>query len=126
MMRTLVAALVTLGDPGTLTGGYLYHRRLADLAPRHAARLDFVSVPGRAFPLAIVDAPGVMRALARGGAEVIVLDSIAAAFLGPWLAVNAPPIALVAMLHQPPGGIDHGLVRTVIQAILDRMAYRRA
>jgi hypothetical protein len=45
MTRTLLAALVTLGDPGTLSGGYLYHRRLADLAPRHAARLDFVSVP---------------------------------------------------------------------------------
>jgi len=30
------------------------------------------------------------------------------------------------MLHQPPGGIDHGPLRTSIQAMLDRLAYRRA
>ena len=30
------------------------------------------------------------------------------------------------MLHQPPGGIDHGPVRTAVQAYLDRLAYRRA
>jgi glycosyltransferase involved in cell wall biosynthesis len=30
------------------------------------------------------------------------------------------------MLHQPPGGIDHGPVRTAIQARLDRLAYRSA
>ena len=57
MTRTLLAALITLGDPGRLTGGYLYHRRLAELAPRHEARLDFVSFPDRPFPLAILDGP---------------------------------------------------------------------
>src|SRR2546421_293567 len=33
MANPLVVLLATLGDPGQLTGGYLYHRRLADLAP---------------------------------------------------------------------------------------------
>jgi glycosyltransferase involved in cell wall biosynthesis len=33
---------------------------------------------------------------------------------------------MVAMLHQPPGGIDHGPVRTQLLAILDRSTYRRA
>src|SRR6266536_2943500 len=109
MTRTSFSAvLLTLGDPGQLTGGYLYHRRLAELAPRHGAQLDFRSVRKRAFPLAITDARGIMRQLAHSGADVIVLDSIAAAFVGPWLLQHEPPRPLVGMLHQPPGGIDHG------------------
>jgi len=125
MTRTLSAALITLGDPGRLTGGYLYHRRLAELAAQHAARLDFVSFADRPFPLAIADAPAVMAAVRRTGAEVIVLDSIAAAFCGPWLALRAPPRPMLGMLHQPPGGIDHGPLRASVQARLDRLAYRR-
>jgi glycosyltransferase involved in cell wall biosynthesis len=122
----LVAALVTLGDPGTLSGGYLYHRRLAELAAEQDARLLFVSVPQRPFPLAMIDAPRVLRAARRRAAHVLVLDSIAAAFLGPWLAAFGSPLPMVGMLHQPPGGIDHGPVRGTLQAGLDRLAYRRA
>jgi glycosyltransferase involved in cell wall biosynthesis len=124
--RTLRAALLTLGDPGKLTGGYLYHRRLAALAPHHGANLEFVSIPDRPFPLPIVHGRGVMRKLASSGADVIVLDSIAAAFVGPWLMLREPALPLVGMLHQPPGGIDHGPVRTYVQARLDRLAYTRA
>jgi glycosyltransferase involved in cell wall biosynthesis len=126
MTRTLSAVLITLGDPGRLTGGYLFHRRLAELAPAHAARLEFVSFPDRPFPLAILDAPRVIAAAARHGPDVLVLDSIAAAFLGPLLVLRAPPVPLVGMLHQPPGGIDYGPTRTRVQAALDRLAYRRA
>src|SRR5919201_4737527 len=126
MTRTLRAALVTLGDPGRLTGGYLYHRRLAELAPAEGARLGFVSFPERIFPLAVLDAPRVMRAVRDQAAEVLVLDSIAAAFAGPWLAIRPPRLPVVGMLHQPPGGIDHGPLRTRVQAGLDRLAYRRA
>src|ERR1700693_1029336 len=96
------AALLTLGDPGRLTGGYLYHRRLAELAPRHHARLDFVSFPDRPFPLALLDAPSAMRQVRKTSADVIVLDSIAAAFCGPWFALQPPPLPVVGMLHQPP------------------------
>src|SRR5436190_23117563 len=126
MTRTLAIALLTLGDPGRLTGGYLYHRRLARAAPRHAARIDFVSFPERPFPLAALDAPAVLRRARGLGARVLVLDSIAAAFLGPWLLARQPTLLLVGMLHQPPGGIDHGPVRTAVQARFDRLAYRRA
>src|SRR5712691_3042704 len=127
MTRTFFSVvLLTLGDPGQLTGGYLYHRRLAELAPLHAARLQFLSVPDRPFPLAIAHGRDIMRQLARSDADVIVLDSIAAAFVGPWLIQREPPRPMVAMLHQPPGGIDHGPLRTSVQAILDRQAYRRA
>jgi len=126
MTRILSAVLLTLGDPGQLTGGYLYHRRLAALAPRHGAQLEFLSIPSRPFPLAVISVRGIMRQVAHSTADVIVLDSIAAAYVGPWLMLCAPPRPLVPMLHQPPGGIDHGPVRTFVQAILDRMAYRRA
>src|SRR6266849_5756986 len=126
MTRILSAVLLTLGDPGQLTGGYLYHRRLAALAPRHGAQLEFLSVPSRPFPLAVISVRGIMRQVAYSSADVVVLDSIAAAYAGPWLMLRAPPRPMVGMLHQPPGGIDHGPLRTSVQAILDRMAYRRA
>lgn len=123
-------ALVTLGDPARLTGGYLYHRRLAELAARNDARLDFVSFPDRPFPLATLDGPAVLRSVRGLGADALVLDSIAAAFLGPWLALRDPGarrrLPLVGMLHQPPGGIDHRPLRRAVQARLDRLAYRRA
>jgi glycosyltransferase involved in cell wall biosynthesis len=126
MPPVLVVSLVTLGDPGRLTGGYLYHRRMAELAAGQDAELRFVSVPRRPFPLPALDGAGVLRRATAGGAEVLVLDSIAAAFLGPWLAARPPPLPLVGSLHQPPGGIDHGPLRRAVQAPLDRLAWRRA
>jgi glycosyltransferase involved in cell wall biosynthesis len=124
MACVLDIVLVTLGDPGRLTGGYLFHRRMADRAARHGASLRFVSFPDRPFPLATLAAPEVLRRAESG--DVLVLDSIVAAFLGPWLALRDPKVPLVAMLHQPAGGIDFGPWRTTIQARLDWMAYRRA
>jgi glycosyltransferase involved in cell wall biosynthesis len=121
----LRVALVTLGDPGRLTGGYLFHRRIADAAGRHDACLTFYSVPDRPFPLAVIDGPRVMRAAVTAN-DVVVLDSIAAAFVGPVLTIRQPARPVVGMLHQPPGGIDHGPRRATVQAALDQLAYRRA
>ncbi len=125
----LVVSLVTLGSPEQLTGGYLYHRRMAELAPQHDADLDLLAVPALPFPLPAAPAGRVLRRAAP--ADVLVVDSIAAAFVAPWRVVRRPPTAsrplppLVAMLHQPPGGIDHGWPRQPVQAALDRMLYRR-
>ena len=117
----LRASLITLGDPERLTGGYLYHRRMAAAASEHDAVLRFESCPELIFPFGLVAARGVVRR-ARRDADVVVIDSIAAGLVGPWLAgVDVP---LVAMLHQVPGGIDHGPVRSRIQSLLDRRAYR--
>ncbi len=55
--------------------------------------------------------------------DVVVVDSIAAGFAAPWLRGAELPI--VGMLHQGPGGIDHGWVRTHLLASLDRRAYTR-
>jgi glycosyltransferase involved in cell wall biosynthesis len=126
MTRRLLVSLVTLGDPGRLTGGYLYHRRMAALAPDCGAELRFVSVPDRRFPLPALAGGRVLRQARRPPADVVVLDSIAAAFAGPWLASRRLPVPLVGSLHQPPGGIDHGPLRRAAQAPLDRLAWRRA
>ena len=120
----LAVSLVTVGDPGTLTGGYLYHQRIAALAPRHGARVQFVSVPRWTFPLGVLAGPLVLREVRRQRPDVLLLDSIAAAFLAPWLALRRPRVPVVAIAHQPPGGVDHGRRRTRIQGKLDRWAYR--
>jgi FkbM family methyltransferase len=122
--HVLSVTLVTLGDPHILTGGYLYHRRMAALAVDNGARVDFVSVPDVVFPLGAAAGFAVLRRIARQHPDVLLLDSIAAAFLAPWLPLRRPRVPVVGMLHQPPGGIDHGRVRTSMQAVLDRAAYR--
>jgi glycosyltransferase involved in cell wall biosynthesis len=119
----LQASLVTLGAPSQLTGGYLYHRRMADAAPSHGVELRFASLPARRFPLPALGARAVLRDSA--GARVVLVDSIAAAFLAPALRHRPPSVPLIAVVHQPMGGIDHGRVRTWLQASLDRSVYRR-
>ncbi|MDQ4034225.1 MAG: glycosyltransferase family 4 protein [Actinomycetota bacterium] len=122
----LSASFVTLGDPSQLTGGYLYHRRMAEAAPSHRAQVRFVSFPAWPFPLPAAHSGAVLRQACSPGTDVVVLDSIAAAFLAPQLALQPPVIPYVPILHQPPGGIDHNWLRARTQAILDRIAYRRA
>ena len=109
----LVVSLVTLGSPEQLTGGYLYHRRMADAAPVHEARVEFVSARRAHDPFAA----------ARG--DVVLVDSIAAPVVAPWAWRPAGGRPLAAILHQPPGGIDHGAVRRAVEARLDRSLYRR-
>jgi glycosyltransferase involved in cell wall biosynthesis len=121
----LSISLITLGDPDQLTGGYLYHRRMAQAASAHDARLRFVSFPALPFPLPAARA-GVVLGRACSPADVVVLDSIAAAFLAPLIVLRRPAVPLVAILHQPPGGIDHSSPRARVQAALDRIVYRRA
>ncbi len=119
----LAVSLVTLGSPDQLTGGYLYHRRMADLAPAHDARIRFVSFRPQPLPVAALQGPRVMRSAQRPPAHVLLLDSICAAFLAPWLALRRPRLPLAAILHQPPGGIDSLGARRKVQEILDVRAY---
>ncbi|MDQ3905322.1 MAG: hypothetical protein M3300_07770, partial [Actinomycetota bacterium] len=72
MIRMLSVSLITLGDPGQLTGGYLYHRRMAEAASAHDARLRFVSFPALPFPLPAARATVVLRR-ACSAADIVVL-----------------------------------------------------
>jgi glycosyltransferase involved in cell wall biosynthesis len=126
MTRIMDVSLITLGDPRKTTGGYLYHLRLAEAAPAYDARISFASFRERAFPLPLLDGAAVFKRAQEPRPDVVVLDSIAAAFLAPSLLREPLRAPLVAVLHQPPGGIDHGPLRTAMQAPLDRLAYRRA
>lgn len=117
---------MTVGDPDRLTGGFLYQRRIAALAPAHGARVVVVCFPERRFPLAALDAPRMLRQARAMGARVVVLDSLAAAYLGPWLALRRPKLPVVGLLHQPPGGLEGGRPRRAVQRALDQLAYRRA
>src|SRR5262245_26880879 len=61
MKRTRVT-LLTVGDPNRVTGGYLYHRRLAARALDHGAELRFVSIPDLPLPWALAAGPTWLRA----------------------------------------------------------------
>ena len=122
-MTLLRVALVTLGDPAALTGGYLYHRRMARAATANDATLSFVSFPDRRFPLAALAGPTVARQVRKQRPDVVAVDSIAAAFAAPWLRRFPGPLATI--IHQSPGGIGHGAVRSVVQRHLDLFTYRR-
>ncbi len=115
----LTICLITLGDPATLTGGYRYHRRMAELAGRNDARITFASLPPR---LPFLYGHWVLNAASE--ADVVLVDSIAAAYLAPWMLLRSPR-RLAAIVHQPPGGIDHALPRKWVQAQLDRYLYNR-
>lgn len=122
-MTLFRVTLVTLGDPATLTGGYLYHRRMARAAAERDAFLSLVSFPDRHFPLPALAGPTVSGQIRRRRPDVVVLDSIAAAFATPWLRLFPGPLATI--IHQSPGGVGHGPIRSVIQRNLDLVAYRR-
>src|SRR4051812_38905560 len=121
MTRTRVT-LLTVGDPQRVTGGYLFHRRLAERAPRHGAEITFVSIPDLPLPWPIAAGPAWLRASATRNADVIVLDSLAATPAAPWLGRIAAPV--VGMLHQPLGGMDANRFARSFRTPFDRRAYR--
>lgn len=116
-------SLVTLGDPNQRTGGYRYHRMMAAAAADHRAELRFEQVPPLPWPISALAAARTLRAAAEGS-DAILLDSIAAAYAAPWIARIRTPV--VAVVHQPPGGVGHGRVRSNAQWRLDGLAYRSA
>src|SRR5262245_47919348 len=99
---------------------------MARAAPAHGARIQFLSFSERPFPLAALRGPAVLRRAGQLRPSAVLLDSIATAFAGPALTLRPLGVPLVAVLHQPPGGIDHSVVRTRVQAPLDRLALSRA
>jgi glycosyltransferase involved in cell wall biosynthesis len=84
---------------------------MAEAAPARDATVEFVSLSRWQNPMP----------RCRG---VIVVDSITAWSVAPWMHPRAArPVA--AILHQPPGGIGQPALRTAWQRPLDRACYRR-
>jgi glycosyltransferase involved in cell wall biosynthesis len=121
--REIRLSLVTLGDPNQQTGGYRYHRMMARAADAHGADMRSFSIPALAWPLGIIPAARTVRA-ASDRSDAILLDSIAAALAAPWMERH--PVPFVAVVHQRPGGVDRGPIRSSTQGALDRLAYRHA
>jgi len=117
-------AFVTAGDPNQRTGGHRYNRVMAEAAPDHGANIRFASVREPAWSAGFTTAAGILRT-AADRSDAILLDSLAAAPSAPWLRRHARR-PVVAVVHQRPGGIGHGPVRSRIQTALDRGTYRRA
>ena len=108
----LTVSLVTRGSPEQPTGGHLYHQRIAASAPAHQACVEFVQASTWRNPL-------------RATRGLPVIDSITAWSVAPWLWGRPPTGAIAAIVHQPPGGIDHGAFRAALQRPLDQSLYRR-
>lgn len=112
---------MTLGDPNRRTGGYRYHRMMAAAAADHRAEMRFASVPALAWPMAAAAAARTLRA-AETDCDAILLDSIATAFAAPWIARVRTPV--IAVVHQPAGGLRGGRVRRGARRRLDGIGYR--
>jgi glycosyltransferase involved in cell wall biosynthesis len=108
--------LLTRGSPKQVSGGHLYQRHLALAASTHGASMEVISL--RRGPL---DA---FSAVAEAGG-IVVVDSLVAWSLAPALLVRRRRPRLVALVHQVPGGVDHGRIRTGVQRRLDLLVYRR-
>ena len=109
----VVISLVTRGSPTQVTGGHLYHRRMAEAAASRGAEIEFISVPWFRDPL-------------RGARGLVLVDSLAAWAVAPYVVARQrrrSPIA--AILHQPPGGVGQGPLRTTLQRPFDQALYRR-
>lgn len=123
-MTRIGVALLTAGSPDRMTGGHLFHRRLAERAAAHDIEFAFVSIKPLPLPWAILTGPWWRKAPALRDADVVVLDSLAAAEAAPWLVGLQAPV--IGMLHQAPGGMEGGVLARALRAPFDRWAYRRA
>jgi glycosyltransferase involved in cell wall biosynthesis len=117
-------ALLTLGDPFRLSGGYLYHLRMAAMAPRHGYQVCFFTLPDRRFPAPALSADWALKRMRSWHADAMVLDSIVAAYLA-FAPTGSRATPIIGSLHQPPGGIGHKRLRSVVQARMDLQAYGR-
>jgi glycosyltransferase involved in cell wall biosynthesis len=85
---------------------------MAEAAASRGARIDFISMSGIRNPL-------------TGARGVVLVDSLAAWSVAPWLVASRRRRPLAAILHQPPGGVGQSTIRTTVQRPVDELLYRR-
>jgi glycosyltransferase involved in cell wall biosynthesis len=104
--------LLTRGPAEQISGGHLYQWRVIEGAAEHDVLIERVTVSRLRNPV-------------RSDVEVTVVDSLVAATVAPWVVLHRPASTLVALIHQPPGGVDGRTRRTAVAARLDLLLYRR-
>jgi len=118
--------LVTLGDPGRLTGGCLYQRRMVEAAAAHGFEVRTVALADGSPPRLLMAARGALRKAASSGASAVLLDSIVGAWCAPWLGLQRDTLPVVGIVHQPPGGLEGGRAARFALSRLDLAAYWKA
>jgi len=98
---------------------------MAEMAPEHGAQIHFVSFPDLPSLVPTLGTPLVTRRAASIKPDVVVIDSIAAAYAAPWLLLGGPKAPVAAILHQPPGGSTRSGSNGTILGRLDLMTYER-
>lgn len=97
-------ALVTAGDIGRRTGGYLYHARVAGELAREGVRVAQVVASRDATPggqrLAALDGDRLAEQVLA--ADVVVVDALAALVAAPWLDAWQARRPLIALVHELP------------------------
>jgi glycosyltransferase involved in cell wall biosynthesis len=113
----LRVALITVGDPGRLSGGSLYQRHVAERAGNAGAAVTMWPLPDAPLRIQRRAAPRILADATRH-ADVLVVESLAAA--GVAGAVDALEVPAVALVHQAPGGSP----RASRRRRLDQRTYR--
>jgi glycosyltransferase involved in cell wall biosynthesis len=116
-LTSLRASFVIPGDIETLTGGYIYDRRVMELLPSHGIDISLCSLPsGFPYPDGN-DLAQTQTALARIHPDAIVLiDGLAWGALPPDLAGTLGP-GVVALCHHPLG-LEAGLTQQQSESFL--------
>ncbi len=107
----LRVTLLTRGSPESVSGGFLYHRRMRDAAADHAAVVTFAQESWWWSPPADTD--------------VVVIDSIAAARMLPAVLRWRRRVPFVAIVHQRAGGAAGPRPWRAVMRRLDHAVYRR-
>jgi glycosyltransferase involved in cell wall biosynthesis len=103
--------LLTAGDPNALSGGSLYHRRIAERAAPSGVDVDIRPLEGRRD----VEPP-------TRDADVVVVDSLVASRVRP----GSFAVPVVASVHQLPGGLSGPRPVRAVRARRDLRLYRNA
>lgn len=95
-------AVLTVGDPARLTGGYLYHREV--FARLRARGIHVTEIVASRADLAaqFAAAPELGARFAPAPFDVVVVDALACAVCAPWLDGWRAQRPLVAMVHELP------------------------
>jgi glycosyltransferase involved in cell wall biosynthesis len=97
-------ALVTSGDPGRLTGGYLYNRRVLDALGADGLPVRHVVLGGQHLPGKIL---ALRAALARERPALMIVDSIAVEAAAPLVSWAREDLgtSVLALMHMRPSDL---------------------